>query len=161
MRMTVTMIRRRVDRTRIAHRATTARRLRDPVADRVAAAIIAADLIDGIDRTPAAGVADHTTTAAVMRAGLCRNEGDDAEHREKSKDVFHNDELGIRRLSTDTSQAYSCATKLYSITPSCSSDRAHHAARPRECSRPATSPKRRLQDRSAAKDRPAWRPRLR
>ena len=70
MRMTVTMIRRRVDRTGIAHRATTARRLRDPVTDGVATAIIAADLIDSIDRTPAAGVADDTTAAAVMRAGL-------------------------------------------------------------------------------------------
>ena len=51
-----------------------------------------------------------------MGAGLCRNEGDDAEHREKSKDVFHSDETWDSPVIDDTSPAYSCTTKLFSVT---------------------------------------------
>lgn len=161
MRVTMTMIRWRVDRTRVANRATATGRLRDPVTNRIAATIIAADLIHSVDWTPAAGVADHTPAAAIMGAGLCRNEGDDAEDREKSKDVFHSDELGIRRLSTATSPAYSCTTKLFSITRSCFSDRVHHAVRPRGYSRPATWLRKTPPGQSTARDRLAWRPRPR
>jgi hypothetical protein len=86
--------RRRVARcARVADVAAAVRGLSDPTTDGMTAAVVAHDLINCIDGTTAASVADNALAAAVI--SLCRgrsHESRDTEEGKDGEDVFHNSE---------------------------------------------------------------------
>lgn len=78
-----------IARTRAANVATATRGLRDPVTHWIAASVIAADLVDGHDRTTTAGVAYHAAVAAIPSRSAGRNGENGENNGEDGDDAFH------------------------------------------------------------------------
>jgi hypothetical protein len=86
------------------------------LAEGIATAVIAIDLINRQHRATARQIADDTRLEAMITLipGLTGRGNCDAETRDRSEegeDFFHVDELGVRELSTQLLDAYSAAMK--------------------------------------------------
>jgi hypothetical protein len=100
----------------IAHIAAAGLVLSHPLAEGIATAVIAIDLINRQHRATARQIADDTRLEALIAVipGLTDRRNRDAETRNRSEegeDFFHVDELGVRELSTQLFEAYSAAMK--------------------------------------------------
>ena len=97
-----------------ANIASAAGRLSDPVTHRIAAAVIAADLVDGHDRTTTAGVTDDAAVAAIPSRSAGRKGEDGENNGEDGEDAFHGSvDFGNASFDWGSGAGIQCTAKLF------------------------------------------------
>ena len=98
-----------------ANIASAARGLSDPVTHWIAAAVIAADLVDGHDRATTASVADDAAVAAIPSRSAGRRGEDGEGDGEDGDDAFHDDvDSGNASFDWGSGAGIQCTAKLFS-----------------------------------------------